>query len=138
MPFCPKCKYEYNPEVTKCPDCDEYLVNVLSVEEDETEEDINFDEWVHIAQLNSPHSASLVIEVLTSKEIPAVAMSHTGHFGQIGAMGPSTFLPMGGAITIVVPEKYIVDANFEAEIVLGEEWAQGRLIEVSEPEDEQD
>jgi hypothetical protein len=29
MPFCPKCRYEYNPEVKECPDCGEKLVASL-------------------------------------------------------------------------------------------------------------
>lgn len=29
MPFCPKCKYEYRPDITVCPDCDLPLVTKL-------------------------------------------------------------------------------------------------------------
>ncbi len=29
MPFCPKCRYEYTPEVKECPDCEEKLVPSL-------------------------------------------------------------------------------------------------------------
>jgi hypothetical protein len=41
--FCPQCRYEYRPEVTKCPDCDIWLVRELPVvaENQPTEE---FDE----------------------------------------------------------------------------------------------
>jgi len=30
--FCPQCRYEYRPEVTKCPDCGVWLVRELQVE----------------------------------------------------------------------------------------------------------
>jgi hypothetical protein len=30
--FCPQCRYEYRPEVTKCPDCDIWLVRALPAE----------------------------------------------------------------------------------------------------------
>ncbi|PWB72177.1 hypothetical protein C3F09_06965 [candidate division GN15 bacterium] len=30
--FCPQCRYEYRPEVSKCPDCDVWLVKELPVE----------------------------------------------------------------------------------------------------------
>lgn len=30
--FCPQCRYEYRPEVTKCPDCDVWLVRELPVD----------------------------------------------------------------------------------------------------------
>ncbi len=33
--FCPKCRYEYVPEVFKCPDCDVWLVRELPPEKEE-------------------------------------------------------------------------------------------------------
>ena len=42
MPYCPKCRYEYNPEISTCPDGDERLVISLSetdVESSESEID---------------------------------------------------------------------------------------------------
>lgn len=30
--FCPQCRYEYRPEVTKCPDCDIWLVRELPLD----------------------------------------------------------------------------------------------------------
>lgn len=33
MPYCPKCRYEYRADVTKCPDCDEKLVDELPAEQ---------------------------------------------------------------------------------------------------------
>ena len=32
MPFCPKCRYEYEPSVSICPDCGERLVSSLPEE----------------------------------------------------------------------------------------------------------
>lgn len=32
MPFCPSCKYEYRPDIKKCPDCDVALVDELPAE----------------------------------------------------------------------------------------------------------
>ena len=32
MPYCPKCRFEYLPEVTSCPDCGAALVEVLPPE----------------------------------------------------------------------------------------------------------
>lgn len=29
MPYCPECKFEYRPDINKCPDCDAWLVNSL-------------------------------------------------------------------------------------------------------------
>ncbi len=30
MPFCPDCKFEYRPDINKCPDCDSWLVADLN------------------------------------------------------------------------------------------------------------
>ena len=35
MPFCPQCKFEYEPEIGTCPDCQEPLVAELPTEEDQ-------------------------------------------------------------------------------------------------------
>jgi len=32
MPFCPSCRYEYRPEIKRCPDCDVALVDQLPPE----------------------------------------------------------------------------------------------------------
>ena len=32
MPFCPSCKYEYRPEIKRCPDCDVELVDRLAAD----------------------------------------------------------------------------------------------------------
>ena len=37
MPFCPKCRYEYKPEIWECPDCGVRLVEKLEEEEPEEE-----------------------------------------------------------------------------------------------------
>lgn len=29
MPYCPECKFEYRPDITKCPDCEAWLVASL-------------------------------------------------------------------------------------------------------------
>jgi hypothetical protein len=36
MPFCPNCRYEYKPEIWKCPDCGVRLVDELKEEEPAT------------------------------------------------------------------------------------------------------
>ena len=32
MPFCPSCKYEYRPDIRRCPDCDVALLDELPAE----------------------------------------------------------------------------------------------------------
>lgn len=129
--FCPKCRYEYQPHVTQCPDCGEKLVAVLPDESEESsEKEMSPVNWVQLARLTSFPSADMIIEALRAKEIPAVALDGTGHFGQTGQMGPSSYRPIEGAYyTITVPEEFLAEADAEAEAVLGEEWVRGRLID---------
>jgi hypothetical protein len=121
MPFCPRCKYEYRSDVSVCPDCDEPLVaNLPPDDDDEPVEDYD---WVPIARMTSPQYAEMIVEVLRSKNIPAVVSDSTGHFGQTGQMGTSSFRPIAGAVlALYVPREFAADAGHEAEVILGEDW----------------
>jgi len=132
MPFCPKCRYEYESNVTVCPDCNEPLVATLPPETEEDPDDLmkQYDNWVQLARLTSQPAAEMVMEVFRGKNIPAVLLSGSGHFGVTGQMGMSSFRPVNGAYSVIVPHDFIVDANREAEIILGEEWKKGLLIEI--------
>ena len=124
MSFCPKCRYEYNPEIIICPDCNESLVDILP-EKYENESEIDnqgYNNWVKIARLSSHAYANMINDGLKSKNIPVVILSSAGHFGQTGQMGPSSFFPAGGGYMVLVPEEFIENASHEAEIILGDEW----------------
>jgi len=145
MPFCPKCRFEYREGVEVCPDCNLDLVASLPPEDLRKKDDWRRrkgepptsipspDEddtgWIALARLTSLQSAEMIIELLQEKDIPAVINSGVGYFGQIGSMGPSSYRPVGGGYTIMVPEESAEDADLEAEAVLGEEWAKARLID---------
>jgi len=143
MPFCPKCRYEYLPTVSVCPDCDVKLVAALPLEPEEPEEPEDFevpeiplepealesfDNWIPLARLVSTVTSEMLLEALHSKDIPAVLSDQTGYFGKTGQMGVSSYPPIEGAVvTLFVPEEFAHDADQEARIVLGEEWDKMRL-----------
>lgn len=129
MPFCPKCKYEYNWGVGVCPDCDERLVDKLPDEKEVADEGVEYKDWIALARLTSQMMAEMVVDSLRSKDIPAVIHSGTGHFGQAGAMGPSSYLSAGFGYTLMVPKEYIDDATQEAKVILGDEWVKATLVE---------
>ena len=127
MPFCPKCRYEYNPEISVCPDCDESLVASLPEKPKKNEEHLEidkqgYDNWVKIGNLTSSAFAEMINEGLKSKNIPVVILSGAGYFGQTGQMGISSILPAGGGYLVLVPEEFVEDAHNEAEIILGDQW----------------
>ena len=125
MPFCPSCKYEYQAGMTICPDCDVALVASLPEEEDDGEKD-----WAPLARIMSQQVAEMVAEALEAKGISALVYSGAGYFGQAGAMGVSSYQPVGGGFTIMVPRESIEDADREGEVILGEEWQKAKLLDI--------
>jgi hypothetical protein len=128
MPFCPKCRYEYEIGIGECPDCGARLVDHLPEERAETDDDRQYKDWIPLANLTSQQMAEMVLEALRAKDIPAVIYSGVGYFGQAGAMGSSLYAPVGGAYTLLVPQEYIEDADEEARLILGDDWEKAKII----------
>ena len=127
MPFCPKCKYEYNAGTTVCPDCGEKLVDQLTEPAMEEKPD---QDWIPLARLTSQQLADMLKEALEVKDIPAVLTSNTGHFGITGQMGISSFRPIGGGYVIYVPRDFAVEADKEAALILGEDWEKAKIVDI--------
>jgi hypothetical protein len=128
MPYCPKCHSEFREGFTVCSDCGVSLVASLSEELLATPPAGDpAEEWVPLARLTSPQYAEMVQEALEAKGIPAVVLSSTGHFGQIGQMGFASYPPVGGAYTLMVAKDRRNDAECEAQTVLGETWEKVRI-----------
>ena len=130
MPFCPQCKYEYESQIGKCPDCGVELVAQLRQSEDELPELPK--DWVALARLTSKEYADMIEEGLRSKEIPVVILSGAGHFSVTGQMGSGPILAAGGGFSVMVPADVIADADQECEIILGEAWPEARLVDIDE------
>lgn len=132
MPFCPICKYEYNIECSFCPDCDERLVAVLPLEP-ETEEELQgekYKDWIKIAQFNSDLPAKLILETLRMNDVPAIVISDTGHFGQTGQMGPSSFNSIGGNYSLMIPREKVIEADEIGLAILGEDWTIAKSVDI--------
>lgn len=132
MPFCPKCRYEYEYGIGVCPDCDERLVEKLPEQDSKTSDPEEmaekYNDWILLATVNSQYSASMCHEGLLGKDIPTILLSGTGYFGITGMMGISTYPPIGGNYQIYVPKQFLEDAAQEAEILLGESWESSKAI----------
>jgi len=132
MPYCPSCKYEYKIGIAVCPDCGKKLVDRLPDEDQPNGNETPYKDWIPIARLTSQQLAEMVLEGLRAKDIPAVIDSRAGHFGQTGQFGVSSYRPVGGAYTLMVPKDFIVDADSEAQLILGEEWEKVRIIDIND------
>ncbi len=127
--FCPKCRFEYVDGVTTCPDCGEKLVPTMPPETD-AETTVEYKDWVQLARLTSSEYTDMIVEALQAKDIPVVVHSGSGHFGLTGQMGPSSFRPVGGAFSLMVPKEFVADADREAGLILGEEWEAAKLFDI--------
>lgn len=96
MPFCPKCRYEYESTVTNCPDCEEPLVDALPFEE-EAIADIKF---VAMPGLPGRVYADMVKGVLEQRGIPCYIRSE----GLMDTIGVSGTGPINRGVKIYVPE----------------------------------
>ncbi len=130
MPFCPKCRYEYRPDISVCPDCNEKLVSHLPerLESHEKYDTVDFKNWIPLARFDSQITAEMIIDVLRSKGLPAVILSGAGYFGLTGQMGLGSFRSIGGAYTVMVSKDFADEAAGEASAILGDEWETVKLI----------
>ena len=130
MSFCPECRYEYKSEVIRCPECDVDLISELPEVTDGNLPPKEYKDWVHLARLNSQPYAEMLLEALHDKNIPSVILSGSGHFGITGQLGASSYRPIGGGYSLMVPNEFVKDADKEAKIILGEEWEDMKLVDV--------
>ena len=127
MRFCASCRAEYREAFTISPDCNKELVFELPSAKPETPSEARYETWVPLAQLTSQVYASMIEELLKDREIPVVILSGTGHFGQTGQMGVSSFRPIDGTYLILTPQEFAAQADAEAKDKLGDVWGKARV-----------
>lgn len=122
MAICPKCRYEYQPDVVVCPDCKESLVDSVSpaVQAAAISPD---DSWVVVGKLGSEYQSEMAKGSLDSGNIPSVILSSNFNaYGRgVGFAGPPG-LSANDGIVVMVPREFKEEATLLLEGVLGEDF----------------
>lgn len=110
MALCPACKSEIDDEASSC-----YICGYEFDEERQTN-------WVVVGEIEDKLSADFGKEALASSDIPAVVISRSGFFGNVG-LPLNPFYKAGSALfEISVPEELIEEASEILSMTLGEKW----------------
>lgn len=113
MEYCPTCRNEWDNELTSCPVCGNDM---------ETDEKQRLN-WIVIGTIDDKLSADFAREALKSYEIPAVIISRSGFFGNIGlTLNPFHNTKAVAAFEVMVPEDYADEAAQVLEMVAGARW----------------
>ncbi len=121
MPICPKCKYEYRPGTTVCPDCGEKLVESLPPKMVAQSPD---DSWVSVCRVGSVVKSEMAKGALDSNNIPSIVMSSSfsAHGKGLDYVSGLALSEAGGNV-IMVPREYRVEAELILQVVLGDDYS---------------
>ncbi len=79
-------------------------------------------DWITLGAIEDKFSADFAKETLASYEIPAVILSKSGFFGNIG-LPLNPFYKTGTALfEVMVPKEFIQEASDILDMTLGEKW----------------
>lgn len=121
MGFCPSCKYEYQPGVNVCPDCNEELVSHLPASSPTSAAVQPDDSWIGVCRVSGVTRAGLAKGALDSNNIPSIVMS-----SQFRAYGSDPMLQasltQGNDDILMVPREYADEAELILEAILGEDF----------------
>ena len=105
MGFCPNCRFEYESQVKRCPDCDRKLVDHLEPEDwKDPDPDLRF---VPLPGLPGRVYAEMIKEVLEKRGIPCYIRSD----GITDALKISGTGPMSKGVVIYVPENRLKECE---------------------------
>ena len=123
MPYCPKCREEFDAEEMVCPDCNATLVEALpmgagaAVMPDTS--------WVVMGQVVSDVKSEMAKGSLDSNNIPSMILSSSFNALGGGIDSKQSMMDAGSeGNVIMVPREYREDAMFILEAVLGDDLIQ--------------
>lgn len=107
-----------------CPNCNEKLVDSFTVEvvlNYNDAESIN-EEWVPVVRLTSTRYTDMLLNGLRAKNIPAYIQDNSENNEQNINYNTTPSKTVYRGYTLMVPKKYLFDADREAESILGSKW----------------
>ena len=110
MTYCPVCKNDLKEGTTTC--------YVCGHEFDGADEN----DWVLLGTIEDKFSADYARETLKSYEIPAVIISKSGFFGDVGLTLTPFYKQDVGTFEVKVPKEYIEEASGVLDMILGDKW----------------
>jgi len=119
MPYCPRCREFFEGDLTSCPKCN-YDFN--SDKEDEEDEGAGEEQWIIIGRVRNRTTADYAVETLKSYDIPAVVVSESGYFGDVGLNLPSATGKHMGLFQIHITADKYDEAVDVLDMILGENW----------------
>ena len=117
MPYCPSCRYEFKPNVSVCPDCNEQLVPELAKPSGASQPD---DSWIGICRVSGGYKGDLARGALDSNNIPSMVMSSS--FNSIGTGDAHLGKVLTPGDIVMVPREFKDEATLILEAVLGEDF----------------
>ncbi len=111
MAFCPACNAEWQTSTEDCPICG----RELTPPEEQRE-------WVVLGTIDDKLSADFARETLRTYEIPAVVVSKSGYFGNIGLTLTSFYSGKRESFEVSVPGNFREEAAEILDMILGGRW----------------
>lgn len=109
--YCQVCKNEWSDEFTECPICSRDLASA------DTEP-----EWILLGAVMDKVSADFAREVLASYKIPAVVISKSGFFGNVGLTLHTFYKPGSSLFEVTVLKEHVEEAAGVLDMALGDRW----------------
>ncbi len=122
---CPACKdNEWDATYTDCPICGRELLS-----SDDSSSDKETSGWLLVGTIDELVSANLAREALKSAEIPAVVISKSGYFGQVGLIMNNFLSGAPQLFEVSVPTGFEDDAIDLLTVVVGDHFTASRPAE---------
>ncbi|MFH0765628.1 MAG: zinc ribbon domain-containing protein [Calditrichota bacterium] len=101
MPYCPKCRYEYQEDIEFCSDCGVDLVIDLPPEIDAEYADAD---WIELHTFPGTLYARMAVEMLQREGIPAYSQSLFGGGLGFGPAGGADYVGASATVFVLEPD----------------------------------